>query len=182
MASGLIWPRRWRANCTMSTKLGGVLRHHSPGSDAGRGEADCGTVGRRRRRLPGGQLPSFWAEWNGKYRDTVRRFWKGDAGQLSDFAYRLTGSSDLYQFDGRKPYASINFVTAHDGFTLCDLVSYNEKHNEANGDNNEDGRTTTIRGIWARKGRLMIQTSMTCANGRCAISWRLCCFARVFPC
>jgi glycogen operon protein len=69
----------------------------------------------------------------------VRRFWKGDAGQLSDFAYRLTGSSDLYQNDGRKPYASINFITAHDGFTLCDLVSYNGKHNEANGDNNTDG-------------------------------------------
>jgi isoamylase len=86
-----------------------------------------------------GQFPVLWAEWNGKYRDTVRRFWKGDAGQLSDFAYRLTGSSDLYQFDGRKPYASINFVTAHDGFTLCDLVSYNEKHNEANKDDNKDG-------------------------------------------
>jgi glycogen operon protein len=86
-----------------------------------------------------GQFPVLWAEWNGKYRDTVRRFWKGDEGQLSDFAYRLTGSSDLYQFDGRKPYASINFVTAHDGFTLCDLVSYNQKHNEANQDGNRDG-------------------------------------------
>jgi glycogen operon protein len=86
-----------------------------------------------------GQFPVLWAEWNGKYRDTVRRFWKGDGGQLSDFANRLTGSSDLYQFDGRKPYASVNFVTAHDGFTLCDLVSYNQKHNEANKDNNTDG-------------------------------------------
>ncbi|SNS98318.1 isoamylase [Granulicella rosea] len=86
-----------------------------------------------------GQFPVLWAEWNGKYRDTVRKFWKGDAGQLSDFAYRLTGSSDLYQYDGRKPYASINFVTAHDGFTLCDLVSYDHKHNEANGENNQDG-------------------------------------------
>lgn len=86
-----------------------------------------------------GQFPVLWAEWNGIYRDTIRRFWKGDAGQLSDFANRLTGSSDLYQFDGRKPYASINFITAHDGFTLCDLVSYNEKHNEANHDNNKDG-------------------------------------------
>jgi len=86
-----------------------------------------------------GNFPVLWAEWNGKYRDTVRRFWKGDSGQLSDFAYRLTGSSDLYQNDGRKPSASINFITAHDGFTLCDLVSYNEKHNEANGDNNSDG-------------------------------------------
>ena len=86
-----------------------------------------------------GNFPVLWAEWNGKYRDTVRRFWKGDEGTLSDFAYRLTGSSDLYQNDGRKPSASINFITAHDGFTLCDLVSYNGKHNEANGDNNTDG-------------------------------------------
>jgi len=86
-----------------------------------------------------GQFPVLWAEWNGKYRDTVRRFWRGDPSQLSDFANRLTGSSDLYQSDGRKPYASINFVTAHDGFTLCDLVSYNQKHNEANKDDNRDG-------------------------------------------
>jgi glycogen operon protein len=86
-----------------------------------------------------GNFPVLWAEWNGRYRDTVRRFWKGDSGQLSDFAYRLTGSSDLYQSDGRRPYASINFVTAHDGFTLDDLVSYNDKHNEANKDDNRDG-------------------------------------------
>ncbi len=86
-----------------------------------------------------GNFPVLWAEWNGKYRDTVRRYWKGDDGQLSDLAYRLTGSSDLYQHDGRRPYASINFVTAHDGFTLRDLVSYNEKHNEANGEDNNDG-------------------------------------------
>ena len=86
-----------------------------------------------------GNFPVLWAEWNGKYRDTVRRFWKGDEGQLADFAYRLTGSSDLYQHDGRKPYASINFITAHDGFTLCDLVSFSEKHNEANGEGNADG-------------------------------------------
>jgi glycogen operon protein len=86
-----------------------------------------------------GNFPVLWAEWNGKYRDTVRRYWKGDEGQLSDLGYRLTGSSDLYQHDGRRPYASINFVTAHDGFTLEDLVSYNQKHNEANGENNQDG-------------------------------------------
>ncbi len=86
-----------------------------------------------------GNFPVLWAEWNGKYRDTVRRFWKGDEGLLSDFAYRVTGSSDLYKYDGRQPYASINFITAHDGFTMTDLVSYNEKHNEANGDNNTDG-------------------------------------------
>ena len=86
-----------------------------------------------------GKFPVLWAEWNGKYRDTVRRFWKGDHGQLSDLAYRLMGSSDLYQRDGRRPSASINFVTAHDGFTLNDLVSYNGKHNEANGEQNRDG-------------------------------------------
>jgi glycogen operon protein len=86
-----------------------------------------------------GNFPLMWAEWNGKYRDTLRRFWKGDEGTLSDFAYRITGSSDLYQHDGRTPSASINFITAHDGFTLYDLVSYNDKHNEANGDDNKDG-------------------------------------------
>src|SRR5205823_4276467 len=77
-----------------------------------------------------GNFPVLWAEWNGRYRDTVRRYWKSDEGQLSDLAYRLTGSSDLYERNGRRPSASINFVTAHDGFTLHDLVSYNEKHNE----------------------------------------------------
>jgi isoamylase len=86
-----------------------------------------------------GNFPVLWAEWNGKYRDTVRKYWKGDEGQLSDLGYRLTGSSDLYKNDGRKPSASINFITAHDGFTLEDLVSYNDKHNEANGENNQDG-------------------------------------------
>jgi glycogen operon protein len=86
-----------------------------------------------------GNFPVLWAEWNGKYRDTVRRYWKGDEGQLSDLAYRLTGSSDLYKTDGRKPSASINFITAHDGFTLSDLVSYNDKHNIANGEENQDG-------------------------------------------
>jgi len=86
-----------------------------------------------------GQFPSLWAEWNGRYRDVVRRYWKGDEGQLAELGYRLTGSSDLYQRDGRRPSASINFVTAHDGFTLRDLVSYNEKHNEANGEDNRDG-------------------------------------------
>jgi glycogen operon protein len=86
-----------------------------------------------------GNFPVLWTEWNGRYRDTVRRFWKGDAWTVSEMGYRLTGSSDLYQNDGRRPYASINFVTAHDGFTLADLVSYNEKHNEANGEDNRDG-------------------------------------------
>jgi isoamylase len=86
-----------------------------------------------------GNFPVLWAEWNGKYRDAVRRFWKGDEGRIGEMAYRLTGSPDLYQTTGRRPYASINFVTAHDGFTLNDLVSYNEKHNEANGEKNNDG-------------------------------------------
>ena len=86
-----------------------------------------------------GRFPALWAEWNGKYRDVVRRYWKGDDGQLAELGYRLTGSSDLYQCDGRRPSASINFITTHDGFTLNDLVSYNEKHNEANGEGNEDG-------------------------------------------
>jgi isoamylase len=86
-----------------------------------------------------GKFPTLWAEWNGRYRDVVRRYWKGDDGQLAELGYRLTGSSDLYQHDGRRPTASINFVTAHDGFTLQDLVSYNDKHNEANGEENRDG-------------------------------------------
>jgi glycogen operon protein len=86
-----------------------------------------------------GNFPVLWSEWNGKYRDAVRRYWRGDEGLMDDLAYRLTGSSDLYQDDGRKPCASINFVTAHDGFTLHDLVSYNTKHNEANGEDNRDG-------------------------------------------
>ncbi len=86
-----------------------------------------------------GNFPVGWAEWNGRYRDAIRRFWRGDPGQVADLAYRLTGSSDLYQDDGRRPYASVNFVTAHDGFTLADLVGYDAKHNEANGEGNRDG-------------------------------------------
>lgn len=86
-----------------------------------------------------GNFPVLWTEWNGKYRDTVRRFWKGDGGTVSEFATRLCGSSDLYALSGRRPYSSINFITCHDGFTLDDLVSYNQKHNEANGENNRDG-------------------------------------------
>jgi isoamylase len=86
-----------------------------------------------------GGFPSLWTEWNGKYRDTVRDFWRGEPAALGEFASRFTGSADLYEIDGRRPIASINFVTAHDGFTLTDLVSYNEKHNEANGEDNRDG-------------------------------------------
>ena len=86
-----------------------------------------------------GNFPLLWSEWNGKYRDAVRDFWRGEEEALAEFAYRFTGSSDLYAANGRLPHASINFVTAHDGFTLNDLVSYNEKHNEANGEDNNDG-------------------------------------------
>ena len=86
-----------------------------------------------------GNFPPLWSEWNGKYRDNARDFWRGTDRTLGEFAYRLTGSSDLYATTGRRPYASINFVTAHDGFTLHDLVSYNEKHNEANGEDGRDG-------------------------------------------
>jgi isoamylase len=86
-----------------------------------------------------GNFPTKWTEWNGKYRDAVRRFWRGDGGTLSELATRLSGSSDLYEQSGRRPYASINFITAHDGFTLADLVSYNDKHNQANGEQNRDG-------------------------------------------
>jgi glycogen operon protein len=86
-----------------------------------------------------GNFPPLWTEWNGQFRDTVRDFWRGEPATLGEFASRITGSSDLYQDDGRRPYASINFVTAHDGFTLNDLVSYNDKHNAANGEDNRDG-------------------------------------------
>jgi glycogen operon protein len=86
-----------------------------------------------------GNFPPGWSEWNGKYRDAVRDYWRGADATLGEFAYRLTGSPDLYEGSGRRPYASVNFVTAHDGFTLRDLVSYNDKHNEANGEENRDG-------------------------------------------
>jgi isoamylase len=88
-----------------------------------------------------GNFPPLWTEWNGKYRDTVRDFWRGEASTMAEFASRLTGSSDLYQADCRRPIASINFVTCHDGFTLHDLVTYDDKHNEANGEGNRDGES-----------------------------------------
>jgi len=88
-----------------------------------------------------GNFPPGWAEWNGKYRDAIRSFWKGDGGLVAEMASRLTGSSDIYNHSGRRPYASINFLTAHDGFTLTDLVSYNDKHNEINGEENRDGES-----------------------------------------
>src|SRR5690554_1192563 len=91
-----------------------------------------------------GNFPVLWAEWNGKYRDSVRKFWRSDESQVSELAYRLSGSSDLYQDNGKLPSSSINFVTAHDGFTLHDLVSYNEKHNEANMEDNNDGESHNL--------------------------------------
>lgn len=91
-----------------------------------------------------GNFPVLWAEWNGEYRDVVRRFWKGDGGLMSTMGYRLTGSSDLYEFSGRRPAASLNFITCHDGFTLRDLVSYDGKHNEANGEENRDGNDNNL--------------------------------------
>jgi len=99
-----------------------------------------------------GNFPIGWTEWNGKYRDTVRRFWQGTQGQVADLAYRLSGSSDLYQVGGRNPNASINFVTCHDGFTLQDLVSYERKHNEANGEENRDGTDANYSRNWGVEG------------------------------
>ncbi|MDZ4264008.1 MAG: glycogen debranching protein GlgX [Pseudomonadota bacterium] len=91
-----------------------------------------------------GNFPLGWTEWNGKYRDTMRAYWKGDGGVIGDMAYRLTGSSDLYEHGGRRPYASINFITCHDGFTLRDLVSYNKKYNSANNEENRDGENNNL--------------------------------------
>jgi isoamylase len=99
-----------------------------------------------------GNFPILWAEWNDRYRDTVRRYWRGDAGTMAELAYRLTGSSDLYQEDGRHPYASINFIAAHDGFTLHDLVTYNDRHNEANGEDNEDGHSNNLSANYGVEG------------------------------
>jgi glycogen operon protein len=99
-----------------------------------------------------GNFPIGWAEWNGRYRDDVRRFWRGEDGKVADFASRLSGSSDIYQWSDRRPYASINFVTAHDGFTLQDLVSYERKHNEANGEGNRDGTDANDSRNWGVEG------------------------------
>ncbi len=99
-----------------------------------------------------GNFPIGWAEWNGKYRDAVRRVWRGDPGVMPELAFRLAGSSDIYQWSDRRPYASINFVTAHDGFTLNDLVSYEHKHNEANGEDNHDGHNDNLSRNWGVEG------------------------------
>jgi isoamylase len=99
-----------------------------------------------------GNFPVGWAEWNGKYRDCIRRYWRGDPGQLPELAARLSGSSDLYEATGRDTYASVNFVTAHDGFTLDDLVSFEHKHNEANGEDNRDGSDDNWSHNWGTEG------------------------------
>ena len=99
-----------------------------------------------------GNFPIRWAEWNGRYRDTVRHYWKGDPGQVPDLASRLAGSSDIYEPSGRGSYASVNFITAHDGYTLHDLVSYEQKHNEANGEENRDGHNDNISRNWGVEG------------------------------
>jgi len=99
-----------------------------------------------------GNFPPGWAEWNARYRDTLRRFWRGDGGQVSELASRLSGSSDIFQRSGRGPYASINFVTCHDGYTLRDLVSYEQKHNQANGHDNRDGDDANWSRNWGAEG------------------------------
>jgi isoamylase len=99
-----------------------------------------------------GNFPIKWAEWNGKYRDALRKFWRGEQGQIPELASRLAGSSDIYQWSGRSQYASVNFVTAHDGYTLQDLVSYEQKHNEANGENNRDGHDDNLSRNWGVEG------------------------------
>jgi isoamylase len=99
-----------------------------------------------------GQFPVGWAEWNGKYRDTIRKLWKGEQGQVPDTASRLSGSADIYQWTQRSAYASVNFVTAHDGYTLHDLVSYEQKHNAANGENDQDGHSDNLSRNWGTEG------------------------------
>ena len=138
MASASISPRPWRASARRRPPVR-FLRHHSPGSDPLEVKliAEPGTSAKAATRSATSR--SCGRNGTANTATPCARYWKGDEGQLAELGYRLTGSSDLYQHDGRRPYASINFVTAHDGFTLHDLVSYNEKHNEANGENNQDG-------------------------------------------
>src|SRR5690606_18663733 len=103
-----------------------------------------------------GNFPPGWQEWNDRYRDTVRKFWRGDAGILPDFARRVHGSSDIFEHAGRRPSASINYVTSHDGFTLNDLVSYRERHNEANGEDNRDGHRENLSDNYGVEGPTLI--------------------------
>ena len=119
-----------------------------------------------------GRFPAGWAEWNDRYRDTVRSFWRRDAGRIGELAERFAGSSDLFHHSGRKPTANVNFVTAHDGFTLHDLVSYNDRHNEANLEGNADGsRQQPLAGIAGWRGPPTMPRCSSCAGGRCATCW-----------
>ena len=130
-----------------------------------------------------GNFPVLWSEWNGKYRDCVRRFWKGNGGTVGELATRLAGSSDLFADDGRRPSASINFITAHDGFTLRDLVSYNQKHNEANGEENRDGTNDNESWNCGFEGPTdRRQQSTRCARGSSETSWPRSCFRRACRC
>jgi glycogen operon protein len=125
-----------------------------------------------------GNYPPGWAEWNDKYRDTVRAFWRGDPGQARELGDRLLASASLYDHDGRRPWASVNFVTAHDGFTLMDLVSYNDKHNEANGEDNRDGHSHNLPGTTASRAPPRTPASATCATASAATSSPRCCSRR----
>jgi glycogen operon protein len=111
-----------------------------------------------------GNFPALWSEWNGRFRDTVRDFWRGEPSTVAEFASRLTGSSDLYQSDTRRPGASVNFATAHDGFTLLDLVSYNEKHNKANAEQNADGESHNRSWNCGAEGKTNDQTVLACRS------------------
>jgi len=117
-----------------------------------------------------GNFPPLWTEWNGKYRDTVRDFWGGEPASLGAFASRLTGSSDLYEHSAGRPIASINFVVAHDGFTVRDLVSYNEKHNDANGKSNKDGESHNRSWNCGSRERPTTPRSTPCAASSSAAS------------
>ena len=129
-----------------------------------------------------GGFPARWSEWNGKYRDDVRDFWRGAEGALGELALRLTGSGDIYSSDRRVPTASINFVTAHDGFTLADLTAYNEKHNEANGEDNNDGETTTAPGTAASRADRRRCRSSSCGSGNDVTYWAHSCCRRAYRC
>ena len=130
-----------------------------------------------------GGFPPGWAEWNDKFRDTVRAFWKGDEGMLPELATRLTASADLFNQRGRKPWASVNFITAHDGFTLNDLVSYNDKHNEANGEDNRDGHSRQpVLESRRRRADRRSRRSWRCASGRSATCSPRCCCRKARRC
>ena len=144
MASDSISEPSWHASMTASMSRMGFLQscQQDPVLSQVKLIAEPWDIG------PGGYqvggFPPGWAEWNDKFRDTVRAYWKGDDGKLPEMATRLAASADAFARRGRKPWSSVNFITAHDGFTLHDLVSYNEKHNEANGENNQDGHSDNL--------------------------------------